>query len=340
MKHEVDSKRRAKLFLSCGQRADLDELRFGQAVRDALDYRKGGLGYDVFFAKGEQEPHPVVQVIFRELRDSDYYVFIDFKRERLVSGLSGGSTLSTENAPSGKELFRGSLFTHQEFAIACYLGLPFATFREGKEQEIEALGGIVGSVLGNLEHFEKTSPESLASQVSDFIKTRGWPINSRGRLDLRFAGDIGHRDKDPTEGWISYYHLNIVNLHARRAATNCFAYIDSIIDQRTGRRVDKGYTCELKWEGTKLQGVRIGPGNSRGIDACIVYHGNPPHLMFRPETDAENHKTRAEIDQPLIVNYVVSCDEFREAKQSFFIKLNADGSVEFKPSEDPTADLQ
>jgi|GEM_PF-1753359 len=340
MKHEFDPKRRAKLFLSCGQRADLDELRFGQAVRDSIDYRKGGLGYDVFFAKGEQEPHPVVQVIFRELRDSDYYVFIDFKRERLVWGLGGDSSPSAENAQSGKELFRGSLFTHQEFAIACYLGLPFAAFREGKEEKIEALGGIIGSVLGNLEHFEKTSPESLAARVSDFIQKRGWPISSRGRLDLRFAGDIGRRDNDPKEGWISYYHLNIVNLHARRAATNCFAYIDSIIDQRTGERVDKGYTCELKWEGTKLQGIRIGPGSSRGIDACIVYHRNPSYLMFSPETDAENHKTRAEIDQPLIVTYVVCCDEFQEAKQSFFIKLKADGSVEFMPSVDETASFQ
>lgn len=336
MKHEVDSKRRAKLFLSCGQRADLDELRFGQAVRDALDYRTGGLGYDVFFAKGEQEPFPVVQVIFRELRDSDYYVFIDFKRERLV----WDSSPSAGNALSGNDPFRGSLFTHQEFAIACYLGLPIAAFREGKAEEIEALGGIVGSVLGNLEYFKKTKPESLAARVSEYIETREWPTTSRGRLDLRFAGDIGHRDNDPTEGWISYYHLNIKNLHARRAATNCFAYIDSIIDQRTGERVDKRYTCELKWEGTKLQGVRIGPGNSRGIDACIVYHRNPPYLMFRPETDAENHKTRVEIGQPLIVTYVVCCDEFREAKQRFFIQLKADGSVEFRPSEDETASLQ
>jgi len=63
-------------------------------------------------------------------------------------------------------------------------------------------------------------------------------------------------------------------------------------------------------------------------------------LMFSPETDAENHKTRAEIDQPLIVTYVVCCDEFQEAKQSFFIKLKADGSVEFMPSVDETASFQ
>jgi hypothetical protein len=50
----------------------------------------------------------------RQLETSDYFLFIDFKRERI-------------RCPN---IFRGSLFTNQELAIASFLGLESIVFQE------------------------------------------------------------------------------------------------------------------------------------------------------------------------------------------------------------------
>src|SRR6266568_5720670 len=73
---------RAKLFLSCGQNPKYDEHRWGENVAEALGSR--GVGFDVFFAPTVQDSKSLTQVIFRELENSDYYVLIDFKREKLL----------------------------------------------------------------------------------------------------------------------------------------------------------------------------------------------------------------------------------------------------------------
>jgi hypothetical protein len=103
--------RRAKLFLSCGQDEKYGEPQVGEKVADSLRQ----IGFDVFFAPRVQDNKSLTQVIFRELEDSDYYVLIDFKREKLVPPFEVASFQH-----------RGSLFSHQEFALACYLGLEIA----------------------------------------------------------------------------------------------------------------------------------------------------------------------------------------------------------------------
>src|SRR6266567_2582361 len=99
--HDNPTSNRARLFLSCGQNAKYDELQWGQLVADILG--PNGVGFDVFFAPRVQDSKSLSQVIFRELENSDYYVLIDFKREKLVPPF--------EVAPVQH---RGTLFCHQE----------------------------------------------------------------------------------------------------------------------------------------------------------------------------------------------------------------------------------
>jgi hypothetical protein len=93
-----------KLFLSCDQDKKYDEPQWGERVADNLTR----IGFDVFFAPRVQDSKSLTQVIFRELESSDYYVLIDFKREKLVPPFKVDSQC------------RGSLFSHQEFALACF----------------------------------------------------------------------------------------------------------------------------------------------------------------------------------------------------------------------------
>jgi len=86
---------RSKVFISSGQRKE--ELRVAKQIGRMLR----SLGFRFFIAKDVQSIPEINSGIIRELKDSDCYLFVNFCREKLANGK-----------------FRGSLFSHQEFAIA------------------------------------------------------------------------------------------------------------------------------------------------------------------------------------------------------------------------------
>lgn len=120
-------------------------------------------------------------------------------------------------------------------------------------------------------------------------------------------------------GWeVLHYHIRIANPHRTRSATSCFAYIQKITARLTGKDLPI-YTCELKWEGTPLQGIRIGPGSMRGLDAFVVQTAPDSSLVFKPCTDAVNHIVQLTGPQQLQVTYVVTSNEFPDATGTFDI---------------------
>jgi hypothetical protein len=72
--------RRARVFISCGQTKDSDELETAQKIRDRLQE----LGFDPYIAVEEQTLSGLKENIFRQLQTAEYFVFVDFKRERLL----------------------------------------------------------------------------------------------------------------------------------------------------------------------------------------------------------------------------------------------------------------
>ena len=69
----------------------------------------------------EQTLRGLKENIFPQLQDSEYFVFVDFKREKLVPHRRG---------KTGKLQHRGSLFSHQELALASFLDLQLLAFQE------------------------------------------------------------------------------------------------------------------------------------------------------------------------------------------------------------------
>ena len=100
----------ARVFISCGQSQGTDEVQVAKDIE--AEFRK--LGFDPYVAVEEQSLRGIKENIFRQLETSEYFVFIDFKREYVPD----------------KNACRGSLFSHQELALAAYLGLPIIAFRE------------------------------------------------------------------------------------------------------------------------------------------------------------------------------------------------------------------
>jgi hypothetical protein len=92
---------KSKVFVSCGQK-NKREVEVAREIRDLLSKR----GFQPYIAKKVQAEFEINSEIIRELKNSDFYLFINFRRERIGWGK-----------------FRGSLFSNQEFAIAYALGL-------------------------------------------------------------------------------------------------------------------------------------------------------------------------------------------------------------------------
>src|SRR5229473_1207936 len=94
-----------KVLISCGK-ATRQEISLAQRVGKLLRAR----GFQFYIAKEVQTGFEINSEIIRELKASDCYLFINFRRDKI-----GKDKL-------GKDKFRGSLFSNQEFAVAYAFG--------------------------------------------------------------------------------------------------------------------------------------------------------------------------------------------------------------------------
>lgn len=201
---------KAKIFLSSGQKTD-QELAAAKEVKAKLEK---DLGFEVFRAAEVETHQELLEVIFPELRDSDYLVFLDFCREELRDGTSEASNCKVSR--------RGSLYCHQEFAIAGFLGLEYASFRQ---VGVEHPSGMSSTMMGNGKRFETL--EELPQLVHDSIKEKLgdglWSTSTRNRLKLSLTSQATRENPTicgQTRVW-DYYHAQVTNLHHRKRATNC-----------------------------------------------------------------------------------------------------------------------
>jgi hypothetical protein len=163
----------ARVFISCGQRDG--EREIAQAVAQWFATR----GYRPYVALEAQSIQNVNSGILGELRCADYYVFIDFRREAIGDG--------------GDERFRGSLFSHQELAIAYAMGFEHAIFFREAGVKLE---GVCAYLASNATRFEDRN--AVPSLVAQAVELRNWqPEYSRNLVvgPLRMSDEpIQYRD--------------------------------------------------------------------------------------------------------------------------------------------------
>jgi len=75
---------KARVFISCGQAKNTDELEIATEIKNELKK----MGYDPYVALDNQSPEGINEIIFKKLANSEYFLFIDFKRERLYKKIS------------------------------------------------------------------------------------------------------------------------------------------------------------------------------------------------------------------------------------------------------------
>lgn len=301
---------RARVFVSCGQREGV-EAETAAKIGEVLQR----LGFDFYIAAREASLTGLKENVYRQLEESEYILFVDFRRDQLAN----------------KDVYRGSLFSHQELALAAYLGLDWLPFQQSGVER----NGIMTFIQSNVTTF--SDPFELPDMVEQQVTAKGWsPYWKNG---LSFARDSSEYDDatDQTGNTGRFFHASIRNLHRRRLAHDCVAYVERIRDVRTGALLPVR-AVELAWAGYGHPAATIIAGADRDLDLGHIYHEKPDVLVFNTFT------TSAYFMPPVVgpgefdISYVVVSDNLPPVRATCRATLSNDlGSTRLRqlPPEKP-----
>lgn len=252
-----DNMRFARVFISCGQRGDR-EKDIGLAVEKHFSSR----GFETYFAEKVHSSDALSENIFSYLKKSEYFVWIDFKRERLDNND-----------------FRGSLFVNQELAIATFLKLEVIGFvEEGVRRE-----GIANYHIYNPKPFVDGSQIILSLERM----TKDWDKDSVNELAINYdPSNISKKSwvkYNNEEAFADFYSLEILNRNKKEHARSCLGYVTRIKNLHNGKELPSLPTVELNWSGLGDWKANIMAGTARGLDAFytpynakkVVFHHRP-----------------------------------------------------------------
>ena len=256
---------KAKVFISCGQR----DAERTTALAIAQWFAEHGFQpYVAIDAQGIQD---VNSGIIQELRRSDYYVFIDFRREQV----SGGGANAT---------YRGSLFSHQELAIAYALRFEHVVFFRQSQVLLEGLAAYMASNAAVFESFDE-----LTELIAEAVLKRQWSPNYSRNLvvsNLRFPTELIHY-ADMSGRFLC---VDIENRRPDVGAGGTVARLAALIINSTQRRISPNHS-PLKVNGQSMAYEQmIWPLSHGAVDllcvdrevGCRVYLNNALDLTPRP----------------------------------------------------------
>jgi len=237
------------VFISCGQRPG-EELEIAKRLKSML---KEEFQFEPYLALADQRLRSVPENIFERLRNSEYFLIIDFRREKV-----------------DKE-YRGSLFSHQELAIAAFLEFDNDVLIF-QEKGVMQRDGMIGAFQANAIPFKRRS--DLVETIAKHVKKK-WHHDWRRKLVLQQANDPDCEAVQQKSGTVGYFfHILMRNRHIRTPARDCCAYLRSVRDA-TGR-MTRFEASKLRWAGCFFPNAIIPPGNFvRRFDALWFDSSSP-----------------------------------------------------------------
>ena len=295
----------ARVFISSGQRDR--EMPIVSQIADLL--RKEG--FEPYVAREQSSLDGLKEEIFRQLRYCEYFLFIDFKREPLV--------VADEDCRL-EFSHRGSLFSHQELAIASYLGIRAVGFQQ---EGLARLDGMLQAWPLNCHKF--TNEFDLLTKIQRWVASKKWNPNWRAGIcmDRNDPGDVLARNDPP-----AIFHINVRNRDWRNPALDCRAYVERVYDLESEKELDLEL-FELKWAGTVVPNVTIMPNRFRRFDAFVIEWTNSTHVCW-PIKGAHSFSDTDKV-WPKITKagkyhllYLVTCFNFPPIRTMFELDLKDD----------------
>ncbi len=300
----------ARVFVSCGQR-DCCEKEVANRVKDVLEK----LGYEPYLAVDEQSLRSLRENIFERLRDrAEYFLFVDFCREKIGDGPD----------------CRGSMFSHQELAIASFLdfGDDFLAFQE---QGVLKRDGMIGAFQGNVTGFQDRSklPEMIKGRVEG-----KWQNNWRRKLV--FADDPDCEAVPQRSGTTGFFfHVRVMNRHRRATARNCYALLRSIGGSAASQPTPFE-SAEVRWAGYPLPNAIISPGRCfRRFDAVWFDSADPLSPRFNIFSDWPRNQPALRGPRKWTLEYEVISENVPGSTISLALDVGNDGTVRFGQSASP-----
>jgi len=282
-------------------------------VADAVAAALVNAGFDPYIATKQQTLRGLKENIFERLAETEYFLFIDFARERLAG-------VAEPNC-------RGSVFSQQELAVAASLDIEVVCFQE---ESVRPREGILAFLQANCTPFSERS--MLPALIIEAVRQRGWSSVWQKCLMIDDSRGLhGDAQRRPENIPVRVFHLRIKNEHHRTTARNVFGYLNSVTDLRTGSPV-VFETVEFKWAGYTLPSATIPASGYRNLDAFWLNRQNPNVPYFNTFSDSTNYIPRFEGPGEWRLDYSVISDNVPGASRSF--RLSLDGTldgVRFEP---------
>lgn len=296
---EETSELRARVFISCGQSKSSDEVSIASQIKDRLY----GLGFDPYVAVQEQSLRGLKENLFEQLAKSEYFVFVDFKRDLLVG------------SPS---VHRGSLFCHQELAIASYLDIPVIAFQESG---VKTDDGILQFIQANAIQFRDR--HLLANVIADEVNKRRqiWNPHWRNELVLERDPTQWSRTQLPDGRWSRFFHVGVRNRHRGKTARDCYAYLEKAT--KLGPNADIPVKqVEFRWAGYSQPNAHIFPGRVRAFDGFFILEDFPSRLQFNVFATGTDFVPSITGEGRYELEYLIVSETFPDARASFLLNLS------------------
>jgi len=294
---------RAQIFISCGQREDLGEVEIAHKIAAVLDKE----GFEPYVATKQQTLRGLKENIFNRLSESEYFLFVDFRREQI------------QDIPDSA-CFRGSVFSQQELAVAAHQDIDVIAFQE---EGVKPLEGILAFMQANCIRFNDRG--TLPAKVLEVVKDRKWSSKWKNSLSIEAEVNV-HRNvlRQPENVYADFYHLIVRNNHLMKTARNVYGYLECVTDLKTGARVDFE-AAEFKWAGYTLPNATIPPERTRKLDAFWLPYKYPNNPQFNAFTDSTQFIPRLHGPGEWQLEYSVISDTVHGASKQF--RLHLDGTI-------------
>ena len=269
----IRMKMKSRIFISCGQHSHF-ERDFAAKLKTELE----ALGFIAYYAVADQTMESLKNNILNKISESEYFIFIDFKRERILSDWFS---------------WRGSLFVQQELAVAAYLKdkriLAF------QEKGVLKRDGMIGSMQLNLISFLPSERKMLLGMIIDEVNNRlnsnEWSNNWRDELRLIPSGEMAI-ENSAERGRHRFFHIRVENFNPYRPATFCSVFLKSVTRVATNE-TENVNIVEYKWRGCNIPYITIPPLMSRDFDAYIINESAPTFAIPVCFNDGSIHHIHA-----------------------------------------------